>query len=224
MVSDDGRNLLASVRWDATNLFGTEFFLIQLRDTTEHRQLLTASELRFTQLAASLPDAAIFMFDHDLRLQLVLGEAIRANGYDPAAMTGRLLNEAFAQDVVDLLESPYRAALAGHPQDFDYTSPGRGRQFRIRVRPITGPDNEIVGALSVNEDVSVDRARQVQLEQVHRLTAWAAAGSTGAPVGCSTRNCWTCGGSLARTNRCLRSPTLCWRKTGQRPSRSGPPH
>src|SRR6185436_19093743 len=115
--------------------------------------------------------AAIFMFDHDLRLLLVLGEAMRANGYDPDAMTGRLLSEAFAQDVVDLLEKPYRAALAGHPQDFDYTSPGRGRQFRIRVRPITGPDNEIVGALSVNEDVSADRAQQVQLEQVHRLNS-----------------------------------------------------
>jgi signal transduction histidine kinase/PAS domain-containing protein len=171
LVRDDGRTLLASVRCEAMDLFDRRFFLLQLRDITEERQLLVASELRFAQLAASLPDASIFMFDHDLRLLLVFGEAIRANGYDPSVMTGRLLGDVFAKDVVDLLEGPYRAALDGHPSDFDYTSPGRGRQFRMRVRPIISPDNEIVGGLAVNEDVSADRARQLQLEQVHRLNS-----------------------------------------------------
>jgi signal transduction histidine kinase len=171
LVSDVGHQLMACVRCDPMDLFGRRFFLLQLRDITEQRRLLMASELRFAQLAASLPDAAIFMFDHDLRLLLVLGEAMRANGYDPDAMTGRLLCEAFAKDVVDLLEAPYRAALNGQPSDFDYTSPGRGRQFRMRVRPIIGPDNEVVGGLAVNEDVSGDRARQLQLEQVHRLNS-----------------------------------------------------
>jgi len=169
LVGDSGRNLLVSVRWDAANLFGTEYFVVQLRDITEERQLLRASELRFSQLASSLPDSSVFMFDHDLRLLLVLGEAIRANGYDSDKMTGRLLHEAFAKDVVDLLEGPYRAALGGRSTDFDYTSPGRGRQFRMRVRPVTGPDNEIVGGLAFSEDVSADRGRQLQLEQVHRL-------------------------------------------------------
>ncbi len=90
LVSDVGHQLTASVRCDAMDLFGRRFFLLQLRDITEQRQLLIASELRFAQLAASLPDAAIFMFDHDLRLLLVLGEAMRANGYDPDAHLGAL--------------------------------------------------------------------------------------------------------------------------------------
>ena len=90
LVSDVGHQLTASVRCDAMDLFGSRFFPLQLRDITEQRQLLIASELRFAQLAASLPDAAIFMFDHDLRLLLVLGEAMRANGYDPDAHLGAL--------------------------------------------------------------------------------------------------------------------------------------
>ena len=203
MVSDDGRNLLASVRWDATNLFGTEFFLIQLRDITEHRQLLTASELRFSQLAASLPDSAIFMFDHDLRLLLVLGEAIRANGYDPAAMTGRLLNEVFAQDVVDLLEEPVPGRV-GRPSRRTSTTPARaaGGNSACGCARSPAPTTRSSAALAVNEDVSADRARQ---------TAAGAGASAEQPgqllvrpshrLGVRSGTAGPVGGRRARTNR-----------------------
>ena len=41
----------------------------------------------------------------------------------------------------------------------------------MRVRPITGPDNEIVAALAVNEDGPPTAPGRQQLEQIHRLNS-----------------------------------------------------
>ena len=68
------------------------------------------------------------------------------------------------------LDGPYRAALAGPRSDFEYTSPIHGGQFRMRVRPVVGPDGQIVSGLATSEDVSGDRARESRLRQIHGLT------------------------------------------------------
>jgi PAS domain S-box-containing protein len=152
---------------------GRRYFLLQLRDVTEDRDrsaALAASEMRYRLLVANLPQAAIFMFDHELRLQLAVGESLADNGYDEGRLTGGLLSEVLPLPVVDLLAGPYRAALAGRPSDFEYTSPVHGGQFRMRVRPVAGPDGRIMGGLAISEDVSGDRARESRLRQIHGLT------------------------------------------------------
>jgi len=63
---------------------GRRYFLAQFRDVTVERQpehALAASEARYRQLAENLRDSAVMLFDHDLRLIVVAGEALVANGY-----------------------------------------------------------------------------------------------------------------------------------------------
>ena len=75
------------------------------------------------------------LFDHDLRLIIAAGEALAANGYSND-LAGILMRDAFPAAGMDLLEGPYRAALAGRATDFSYASPIGGRHFRARARPV----------------------------------------------------------------------------------------
>jgi hypothetical protein len=98
------------------------------------------------------------------------GEVIGVNGYNPAAMAGGLISDVLPANAFALLADHYRQALAGRSTDFEYLSPINGRRFRIRVRPVTDSAGVVVGGLSLNEDVTDDRARRSQLEQIHRLS------------------------------------------------------
>jgi signal transduction histidine kinase/PAS domain-containing protein len=131
---------------------------------------VAASELRFRQLVANLPNASVLSFDRDLRLQVAAGELLERGGYATGDLPGRLLTEVFPASVLADVEGPYRAALEGQHADFDYSSPVDGRQFRVRVRPVLDAGGVIVGGLAINEDVSAERARRVQLEHLHRLS------------------------------------------------------
>jgi len=152
---------------------GQRFLLMQLRDVTVIRcaeRALAASELRYQQLANSLPDSLVMMFDHNLRVQFAFGEAIAVNGYNMAAMTGRLVPEFAPANAFALVAEYYRGALAGRNSDFEYLSPVSGRRFRVRVRPFTDPVGVVIGGLALFEDVTDDRSRRSQLEQIHRLS------------------------------------------------------
>jgi PAS domain-containing protein len=131
---------------------------------------LSASERRYRQIVANLPNTSVFSFDRDLRLQVAVGEVLGRVGYDAQALTGRLLGEVFPASAMALLAGPYRAALDGQESDFEYSSPITGRQYRARVRPVLDDEGAVVGGLALTEDVSEDRARQAQLEHLHQLS------------------------------------------------------
>src|ERR1700712_5117057 len=97
---------------------------------------LAASESRYRQLVANLPNASVLTFDHDLRLQVAVGELLDRGGYAADTLTGRLRGDVFPASVTAAVEGAYRAALDGQQSDFDYSSPLNGRQFRMRVRPM----------------------------------------------------------------------------------------
>ncbi len=172
LVTGSGETLQAIVRVDAVVLpSGRRFFLSQLRDVTGERQqerALAASEAQYRQLAENLPDTSVMLFDHELRLLVAAGEALAANGYSND-LAGVLMRDAFPPQGMDLLEGPYRAALAGRASDFTYASPVGGRLFRARARPMFNPDGEVVGGLSVMEDVTAIHTRATQLDQIHEF-------------------------------------------------------
>jgi PAS domain S-box-containing protein len=148
LVTGTGETVQAVIRVDAVVLpSGRRFFLWQLRDVTVERQqerALAASEAQYRQLADNLPDTSVMLFDHDLRLIVAAGEALAANGFSND-LAGVLMRDAFPPQGMDLLEGPYRAALAGRASDFMYSSPIGGRLFRARARPIFTPDGEVLG-------------------------------------------------------------------------------
>ena len=156
-----------------TSTAGRRLWLVQLDDVSSARRNLRdlqASEQRYRQLANSLPESGVTMFDRDLRITVALGEVWISNGYQPDELIGQLLSEVLPAKAFALVEQRYRAALAGIPSDFEYLSPVTGRRFRTQILPVTDPGGAIVGGLSLAGDVSDERERQARLEQVYRLT------------------------------------------------------
>ena len=133
-------------------------------------QLDAAELFNYRQLIRSLPDMSVLSFDLNLRLQVAVGELLDRNGYQGDALTGRLIRDVLPATAMSLLEGSYRSALAGRASDFDYSSPINGRRYRMRVRPLLDGKNEVVGGLVLTEDVTDDRARRDQLEQLHLLS------------------------------------------------------
>ena len=130
------------------------------------------------------------LFDNDLRLVLAAGEALIAGGYDhPHELAGTLITDLLPARAWELIEPRYRDFLAGQCVDFEYDSPTVGRQFRVRVRPVTSREGTVIGGLVMCEDVSADRTRRSQLEQVQRL------GQLGSSW-YDRRSGWTCDSEL----------------------------
>lgn len=117
------------------------------------RSLLPGEQL-YRLLADTLPDAALMLYDGDLRFLLVGGAALRDAGYDPDTMTGRLLHEVVAPESLPRLEPLYRAALAGEERDLAYTGPDGARQYEVRFRPVRDDAGAVVAGLVVTREVT----------------------------------------------------------------------
>ncbi|MGZ6804667.1 MAG: PAS domain S-box protein, partial [Nocardioidaceae bacterium] len=111
-------------------------------------------EQLYRLLADSLPDAALMLYDGDLRFLLVGGAALRDAGYDPDTMTGRLLSEVVAPASLPRLEPLYRAALAGEERDLAYAGPDGARQYEVRFRPVRDDAGAVVAGLVVTHEVT----------------------------------------------------------------------
>jgi PAS domain S-box-containing protein len=142
-------------------------FVAQIEDVTERRRMveaLTLSQARYRALLAHMPDSAIVLFDHDLRLLLVEGQRHRAHGYEPEAMEGKLLHEVLAGPQLARLEPEYRAALAGEARSFDLDLPD-GVAYWVQIVPLRDPGGHVIGGMALSRDISDRRRAARALEE-----------------------------------------------------------
>jgi len=174
MLSVTGEQLVAEIKSEAlTDISGPPLYLVQARDVTalrEHSRALTAGERMYRDVVEHLPSSTVLSFDRELRVLLAAGSLLERLGYDPATMGGQRMPAVLPEAVMAEIIGPVEAALRGESSDLDYGSPISGKQFRMRVQPITADDDRIVGGLILSEDVSAERARQLQLEQMQELS------------------------------------------------------
>lgn len=174
MISATGDRLGVEIRSEAlVEIPGPPLYLVQVRDVTalrQHEHALTASERMYRDVVEHLPSSTVLSFDRDTRILLAAGALLERLGYDSAAMRGQRMERALPPSVMAEVIEPVQAALRGESSDVDYSSPINGKQFRLRVHPITAGDDQVVGGLILSEDVSVERSRQMQLEQMQELS------------------------------------------------------
>ena len=125
-----------------------------LTDAIEREQLerdRRQAEQRYRTLLENFPDGGVFMFDDDLRYLVARGERLNVLGLDPTDIEGKTIGEVFPEDVVEVQEPKYRAALNGEEQvwvqEYD------GRQYRVHALPVSTDGKERLGMV-ISQDIS----------------------------------------------------------------------
>ena len=112
-----------------------------------------AAERRYRNLLEHLPQTSVTLFDHLLRLRLV----VAGEGGDPSEVQGLHLQEVVPGEQGELLADHYGAALRGESRSVEYVSVRDGRDYWLRVVPVR-EDGKIVGGMAVSQDIT-DRKR-----------------------------------------------------------------
>jgi len=142
-------------------------FVGQIEDVTERRRMieaLTLSEARYKGLIAHLPDSTVHLFDPDLRLVLSEGDRMRAHGYDPQEMEGKLLQDVVPADAFARLRPEYEGALAGETRSFDFDTLDGSATYWVQIAPLRDDLGRIIGGMAVSRDITARRHAERALE------------------------------------------------------------
>jgi len=101
-----------------------------------------------------LPETAVVSFDDRLRVTLAAGSVFGSLGRDAAEIEGKFVLGDVPQAQREPLLSHYRAALRGDQRSFEYHSSRSGRDYWVRVVPVTDRAGKVTGGLSVALDIS----------------------------------------------------------------------
>ncbi len=108
----------------------------------------------------SLPDAAVFVIDHDLCFRFARGPVLERLGWDVESLIGRAARDVLPAEYFRLYEPHCRAALAGGHGELDNDTIDGVGAFQSQFSPLRGIDGAIVGVLVVSRDVTERRAAE----------------------------------------------------------------
>lgn len=132
---------------------------------------LRQSEERYRSLAYNFPNGALFLFDRDLRFQIVGGRALEQLGYTPQRLEGKTIWEGLPPELVPVLEPIYREILRGETPTFDIER--QGRTFSVHTFPVRNESGEIYAGMVAALDIT-SRKRAEEALQNATLEAQAA--------------------------------------------------
>jgi PAS domain S-box-containing protein len=126
---------------------------------------ITSPEERYRILVRSFPRSAILLFDHDLRLLLVDGAEVAAQGYAKQALEGRTLHEAMPSEFAALVEGDMRRVLSG--DEFSSELPFGDRHYRCDYLPIRDDSRKVAYGLVVATNVTEQHVMEAELRRTN---------------------------------------------------------
>jgi diguanylate cyclase (GGDEF)-like protein len=117
----------------------------------------------YRALARDLPNVAVFVFDHDLRVLVAEGEALTRHRLRHTSVVGRLLEEVLPREGYETLAPSWRAALAGGRTEFEYAPRETDRSFWVTTRPLRGETGEVWAGLTLTQDITHLRRTELEL-------------------------------------------------------------
>ncbi len=139
-----------------------------LQDITDRKKAqedLRRSQHQYRLLIDSFPGAAVLLFDHEFRYQVVGGEEIAKNGFDKHQVEGRTLAEAFPQDVVELFGPLYAKALAGGATEFEHQY--HDFCYLQHVVPVRDERGQIVAGMHLSHNITDRKLAEQALSEAN---------------------------------------------------------
>ena len=155
------------LQWSSVSNGGTIYFVgkdVTARKAAEAERgedllRVRRSEALHRTLSANLPDSTVFLLDHDLRILLAKGEAVRRlPWFSEDLFIGRLVGELYTSIpayVLDLAIENYTAVLQGERRSFEFSNDGT--MFVVNAVPVLSDDGSVDAALVVALDVTEQR-------------------------------------------------------------------
>jgi PAS domain S-box-containing protein len=131
------------------------------RVVEERKQLEAAllhSEELYRTLIHHFPEGAVFLFDADLRYQIVDGQALESMGVEKERLEGRTIWKALPPDLISKFEPVYRSALEGNVSIHEMTF--GGRVYRVQTAPVSDDRGDIQSGMAVVQDVTSWRSAE----------------------------------------------------------------
>ena len=126
---------------------------------------LAASEDLHRSTLRHLPDAAVMVFDHDLRFSLADGPALEHVGWSSSEIIGRRFSEFAPPDAPAALEQRLRAALAGETESLEWEASRVDRILDMQICPVRS-DGEIVAGLLILRDITERKRLEAELRRL----------------------------------------------------------
>jgi len=126
---------------------------------------LQASEERFRSLVESIDDV-VFRLDRDQRCVDAFGRWLEREGFTPANLIGRKIDEILGPEAAAIHQDANRRALAGGTITYDWIlrSPHGIHHMQTTLSPLRSSTGEVTGIVGVGRDISlvVEAGRELQ--------------------------------------------------------------
>lgn len=118
-------------------------------------------------LARHLPDTALFLLDHNLRILVAEGQALSASGFSPSDLEGKLITEVLTSDTSGQLINQYRESIE-NGQELIRTYEWSVGYFEIHTLPVRTQRGKVAYLMVVANDITQRRANERALIDAER--------------------------------------------------------
>jgi PAS domain S-box-containing protein len=144
--------------------------IVSDRDITERRlkeRRLEESESRYRALAENFPNGIVTMFDDDLTYTLAAGQAFETLPVTEADVEGSHPSDVWGTEIGADVEAAFRDALSGTATAVETSY--ENREWIIHAVPITDEQGDVLGGMTIAQDITEQTRYQSELERALEL-------------------------------------------------------
>lgn len=117
----------------------------------------------YRTLARNFPNGAVLLYDRDLRYTLADGMGLAEVGLSSETLEGRTIWEVFPENVCQVLEPRYRAALAREASNFEVAY--AGRIYQVHALPIYDDEGAVSSGMVMTQDITAQKRAEETLRK-----------------------------------------------------------
>ena len=144
--------------------------IMVFRDVTEKRkkeEALSRSEALYHGIARNIPDGAVYVLDHDMRILAAEGALIEQIGLSREKMEGHTIFDAFDPETLALVEERWRRALAG--EFSSYETEFGGRILWSQYLPLQDETGTVLAAMDLTLDITQRKQAEEALREAESM-------------------------------------------------------